>query len=906
MNGLTASRRLRAQAFFVTLAGTAALVTSLVPPAPASQDQAEQDWRRGAPPPRRVLTAAQLAGGKVLAFLRGGDADRDCPDPLARQRHYALCFALYDPGANRWTPTSYPTETMTTSRVGFHMPIVPLADGDALVLFNARGASATPKLRYSPGEDRWTEVPDSGHHRAHSYVATLLDPPLCRQTPRPPPEDYPCGQVLIAGGIYDSNAPANANDANLRRTAELYDPGTNSLIMTESIPGDGIVGATSALLDDGRVLVAGGSGATTAKIARLFDPVARTWSQAADLPHEQRSPKWAIRLEDGRVLVGGSMGERPDPVLFDPAGGPVDPGTGRPAGTWQVVGKCPEVPRCGPAALMPDGAVLSAGGGSGPSIGPLVASLFDPATLSWRRIADLPPIDTPPEGGASRYDDVVAVEGRPERCGANCGKVLALGGWEGPDPGPPGVIPTGGAAALYPGPLVQVTGLVPGTGATCGGREVVISGSGFENASFVNFGDMSIPRADFTVNEAGTAITVKSPRHAAGEVPVTVTAGVTTPATTFTYTSPGPATVASLSARAGPVTGGTNVVIGGSFAAECVRSVSFGDAPATFAAGAAPAPGQPAAITATSPAHEPGQVRVRVRVDPGPPVPEGTLVPSVPLPPDADVFTYHPVISGLFPPTGPTAGGNEVTIAGKGLATASTVRFGASEGRITTRSDTEVVAVAPPHAVPEAVVVHVVAAGVGSLPSDVVYTYVAPETVVPDTGGNDPGVGPPKQDSVPPEVAPPGGTGSPSPSPSPGSAPSLASAPNPSPAPAPGAAPAPVPAQAPSLAPGHAPAPGQSPSQVGSPAAVPPVAPVAGAAPAPASAQAAAGSGQGAADSQEEEQVRGSARHAMVDAQVGLGLAGAGASACFSWMALTGRMPSRRQNRARPRPSRIY
>lgn len=64
---------------------------------------------------------------------------------------------------------------------------------------------------------------------------------------------------------------------------------------------------TANKLNDGRVLVTGGSGsATTLTEAWLFDPTTDGWTQANDMPSGHRNHA-AVVLPDGRVWVGGGL-----------------------------------------------------------------------------------------------------------------------------------------------------------------------------------------------------------------------------------------------------------------------------------------------------------------------------------------------------------------------------------------------------------------------------------------------------------------------------------------------------------------------------------------------------------------------------------------------------------------------
>jgi LPXTG-motif cell wall-anchored protein len=119
-----------------------------------------------------------------------------------------------------------------------------------------------------------------------------------------------------------------------------------------------------------------------------------------------------------------------------------------------------------------------------------------------------------------------------------------------------------------------ITGLAPDHGPFTGGTVVTISGSGFTGATGVTVGGVSVP---FTVVGDGT-ITITTPPHAPGAVPIVVTTPVgATPPASFVY-DPG-TTVDGVTPGSGPAAGGTTVTVtGGCFTGA--TSVLFGTTPA--------------------------------------------------------------------------------------------------------------------------------------------------------------------------------------------------------------------------------------------------------------------------------------------------------------------------------------
>ncbi len=111
----------------------------------------------------------------------------------------------------------------------------------------------------------------------------------------------PGGQVLVAGGY--GCAPTY-----VCASAELYDPRRGIWRPTGPLA-TGRAGHTATLLPDGRVLVAGGYGCDKGRCghlrsAEVYDPIDGTW-RLVDAMTSPREHQTATLLQDGQVLVAG-------------------------------------------------------------------------------------------------------------------------------------------------------------------------------------------------------------------------------------------------------------------------------------------------------------------------------------------------------------------------------------------------------------------------------------------------------------------------------------------------------------------------------------------------------------------------------------------------------------------------
>lgn len=240
---------------------------------------------------------------------------------------------LFDPATGRFTLVG---DRMTFDRV---WPIVvPLDSGKVLVSHGCCGPVPTADL-YDPGVGPtgvFTPTagqPDASFGNSTATATTLAD-----------------GRVLIAGDWSD-------------RGAQVYSPITG---LYTTVGQTGVVRevASAALLPSGKVLIAGTDADGYENTAELFDPVAGTFSPVSATMSAGRAQAYSAVLPDGRVLIAGGASSwgganTATADVYDPA-------TGRFAPTAPM-----SVPRSqigiSDAIVLDDGCVLIAGGMSAPT-----------------------------------------------------------------------------------------------------------------------------------------------------------------------------------------------------------------------------------------------------------------------------------------------------------------------------------------------------------------------------------------------------------------------------------------------------------------------------------------------------------------------------------------------------------
>ena len=258
-----------------------------------------------------------------------------------------------------------------------------------------------------------------------------------------------------------------------------------------------------------------------------------------------------------------------------------------------------------------------------------------------------------------------------------------------------------------------ISGLSPSAGAPAGGSSVVITGTGFTNASAVTFGSSNA--TSFSVNSS-TQITAIAPASTGTvNVKVTTPGGTSSDSTSnFTYTSA--TSVTAISPNTGSTSGGTVVEITGTNFSSA-STVAFGSNAATNVSYNSTT----GKLTATSPAGSAGKQNVRV-----------TTGGSQSATATANEFEYTATVAvtGISPAFGPTTGGTVVEISGTNFTSASTVVFGANAATNVSYNSTTGKITATSPAGTGATNVRVTTAGTQSAnDSTKQFTYYAPPTV---------------------------------------------------------------------------------------------------------------------------------------------------------------------------------
>lgn len=183
------------------------------------------------------------------------------------------------------------------------------------------------------------------------------------------------GKVLVAGG----------NDGStILSTAEVFDPSTGNFAAKGSLS-IARKESTATLLGNGKVLIAGGLGANGQALtsAELYDPASGTFS-LTDAMSIQRAEHTATLLNNGKVLIIGglqALGSSQNTAtseLFDPD-----------TETFSATGSMTDARGNHVAALLKNGKVLVAGGNATDGSVLASAEIFDPVTGSFETTGNM-------------------------------------------------------------------------------------------------------------------------------------------------------------------------------------------------------------------------------------------------------------------------------------------------------------------------------------------------------------------------------------------------------------------------------------------------------------------------------------------------------------------------------------
>jgi N-acetylneuraminic acid mutarotase len=179
------------------------------------------------------------------------------------------------------------------------------------------------------------------------------------------------GRLLVVGGL-DEKGQVNG-------AVELYDPNENRWTTVASLATPR-AGHRAVLLDDGRVAIIGGSnkdGALTS--IEIFDPQTNTWADGGQM-QQSRADHTATRLNDGGILIVGGEGSaaRSSAEIYYPQTRQSN------AIAAPISGRAEHS-----ATLLADGSVVITGGRTANGEFQADGEIFNPSTMRWRRTANM-------------------------------------------------------------------------------------------------------------------------------------------------------------------------------------------------------------------------------------------------------------------------------------------------------------------------------------------------------------------------------------------------------------------------------------------------------------------------------------------------------------------------------------
>jgi hypothetical protein len=227
--------------------------------------------------PRYGATATRLPDGRGLV-MAGYKVEGVTLEPLATAE-------LFDPETGRFSPAGNLAGPRTA-----HLAVA-LPDGRVVVVGGIDDEEQPVREIeiYDSATGGFTRRGEMAAPGRVGGTATLL----------------PGGKILLAGGASVKDQSLVATD-----TLEIYDPETGESALTGALT-EPRQGHAAVLLEDGRVLIAGGAPALDAapvRSAELVDPASGKSSPTGSMT-EARSDAGAVRLPDGRALIVGGFTE---------------------------------------------------------------------------------------------------------------------------------------------------------------------------------------------------------------------------------------------------------------------------------------------------------------------------------------------------------------------------------------------------------------------------------------------------------------------------------------------------------------------------------------------------------------------------------------------------------------------
>jgi Kelch motif/Galactose oxidase, central domain len=219
--------------------------------------------------PRSGHSATLLLDGKVL--IAGG---------MRRNQDFYRSAELFDPATGKFQPTG----DMAIAAVG--RSAVLLRSGKVLIVGGWIGHGCTDSTElYDPATGKFTQIARMTTKRGRPSATLLAN-----------------GDVLIAGGADRGDTRGGI------ASAEVFHAATMTFEPVGSMHA-GRISHTATLLNDGRVLIAGGRGDNLTPTAELYDPRTKQFILTGSLL-TARYKHTAGLLPDGRVLIAGGSDER--------------------------------------------------------------------------------------------------------------------------------------------------------------------------------------------------------------------------------------------------------------------------------------------------------------------------------------------------------------------------------------------------------------------------------------------------------------------------------------------------------------------------------------------------------------------------------------------------------------------